>query len=173
MKRDAFGARDRISTAQGEVGIYRLQALAKAGLAAGLERLPYSVKVLLEAMLRNLDDELVTEQDVERLGGWNATLPAQVELPFMPGRVILQDFTGVPAVVDLASMRAAVARLHADPRRINPLVPVDLVVDHSVQVDVYASSSSATGSATSSCAGARRPSTTSAWCRRPPASCTR
>jgi aconitate hydratase len=139
MKRDAFGARDRIQTRQGEVGVYRLQSLARAGVAKDLDRLPFTVKVLLEAMLRNLDDELVTEQDVRRLGAWNAGQPAQVELPFMPGRVILQDFTGVPAVVDLASMRAAVARLHADPRRINPLVPVDLVVDHSVQVDVFAS----------------------------------
>ncbi|HET8648072.1 MAG TPA: aconitase family protein, partial [Vicinamibacteria bacterium] len=104
-----------------------------------LDRLPFSIRVLLEAMLRNLDDELVTEQDVLRLSGWNASYPAQVELPFMPGRVILQDFTGVPAVVDLASMRAAVARLKGDARRINPLVPVDLVVDHSVQVDVFAS----------------------------------
>src|SRR5262245_50545289 len=139
MKRDAFGARDTITARQGTFTVYRLQSLARAGLAKGLDHMSFSVKVLLEAMLRNLDDELVTEQDVARLAAWNAEKPAQVELPFMPGRVILQDFTGVPAVVDLASMRAAVARLHADPRRINPLVPVDLVVDHSVQVDVFAS----------------------------------
>jgi aconitate hydratase len=138
MKRDAFGARDRLQTGQGPLTIYRLDALARAGLAKGLDRLPFSIKVLLESQLRNLDDELVTEQDVLRLGGWTALTPQAVELPFMPGRVILQDFTGVPAVVDLASMRSAVRRLGGEPRRINPLVPVDLVVDHSVQVDVFA-----------------------------------
>jgi aconitate hydratase len=139
MKRDAFGARARLQTASGPLTIYRLDALGQTGVAKHLDRLPFSLKVLLEAMLRNLDDELVTEQDVERLSAWTAIAPAQVELPFMPARVILQDFTGVPAVVDLASMRAAVRRLGADPRRINPLVPVDLVVDHSVQVDVFGS----------------------------------
>jgi aconitate hydratase len=90
-------------------------------------------------VLRNLDGELVTEDDVKNLGAWNASAPRDVELPFMPARVILQDFTGVPAVVDLAAMRGAVQRLGGAARRINPLVPVDLVVDHSVQVDYYAS----------------------------------
>jgi len=139
MKRDVFGARGALQTAQGPVQIHRLRALEKEGVAAGLERLPFSIKVLLESVLRNLDGELVTEADVRHLGAWQALNPAQIELPFMPGRVILQDFTGVPAVVDLASMRAAVKRLGGDPRRINPLVPVDLVVDHSVQVDVFGS----------------------------------
>ena len=88
-------------------------------------------------MLRSVDGELVTADDVRNLGAWNAAAPKDVELPFMPARVILQDFTGVPAVVDLASMRAAVKRLGGDPKRINPLVPVDLVVDHSVQVDAF------------------------------------
>src|SRR4029079_113184 len=86
------------------------------------------------------DGELVREDDVRRLAAWSATSTSDAELPFMPARVILQDFTGVPAVVDLASMRGAVKRLGGDPKRINPLVPVDLVVDHSVQVDVFASS---------------------------------
>ncbi len=95
--------------------------------------------MLLEAVLRSVDGELVTADDVQNLGAWNAAAPKDVELPFMPARVILQDFTGVPAVVDLASMRAAVKRLGADPKQINPLVPVDLVVDHSVQVDVFGS----------------------------------
>ena len=139
MKPDVFGARATLSTSHGSYAIYRLDSLAKAGLAAGFERLPFSIKVLLEACLRNLDGELVTEDDVRRLAAWNAKAPAQVELPYMPARVILQDFTGVPAVVDLASMRGAVGRLGGDPRRINPLVPVDLVVDHSVQVDHFAS----------------------------------
>ncbi len=139
MRPDVFGARAPLSTSHGSYAIYRLDSLARAGLAPGFERLPFSIKVLLEACLRNLDGELVTEEDVRRLAAWNAPAPAQVELPYMPARVILQDFTGVPAVVDLASMRGAVKKLGGDPRRINPLVPVDLVVDHSVQVDYFAS----------------------------------
>jgi aconitate hydratase len=139
MKTDAFGARATIETAQGRAAIYRLDALERGGVAHGLDRLPYSIKVLLEAVLRNVDGELVTPADVRNLAAWNAAAPTPVELPFMPARVILQDFTGVPAVVDLASMRAAVKRLGADPARINPLVPVDLVIDHSVQVDVFGS----------------------------------
>ncbi len=138
MKPDSFGARAELRTSGGSVTIHRLDALAKAGLAPGLDRLPYSIKVLLEAVLRNVDGELVSEDDVKRLAAWNAAAPQDVELPYMPARVILQDFTGVPAVVDLASMRVAVKRLGGDPKRINPLVPVDLVVDHSVQVDVFA-----------------------------------
>ena len=139
MKRDAFGSRGTLDTGHGSAVIYRLEALSRAGLAPGLDRLPFSIKVLLESVLRSLDDELVGEADVRRLATWNATAPLDVELPFMPARVILQDFTGVPAVVDLASMRAAMRRLSGDPRKINPLVPVDLVVDHSVQVDVFGS----------------------------------
>ncbi len=139
MKSDVFAARSSLSTAQGSFTIYRLDALAKAGLAPGLDRMPYSIRVLLEAVLRNVDGELVTADDVRNLAAWNAAAPKDVELPYMPARVILQDFTGVPAVVDLASMRGAVKKLGADPRKINPLVPVDLVVDHSVQVDAFAS----------------------------------
>jgi aconitate hydratase len=138
MKTDVFGARSTFETGQGPAVIYRLAALEKAGATPSLARLPFSIRVLLEAVLRNLDGELVTEPDVRNLAGWSASAPRDVELPFMPARVILQDFTGVPAVVDLASMRAAVRRLEGDPRKINPLVPVDLVVDHSVQVDYYA-----------------------------------
>jgi aconitate hydratase len=139
MKGDRFGARSSLETAGGKVTVHRLRALEKAGLAPGLDRMPFSIKVLLESVLRSVDGELVTEDDARNLAGWNAAAPREVELPFMPARVILQDFTGVPAVVDLASMRGAVGRLGGDPRRINPLVPVDLVVDHSVQVDVFAS----------------------------------
>jgi aconitate hydratase len=139
MSSDALGARGSFETGQGKMAIYRLSALEKSGHAAGLARLPFSIRVLLEAVLRNLDGELVSEEDVKNLAAWNAAAPKDVELPYMPARVILQDFTGVPAVVDLASMRGAVKRLGADAKRINPLVPVDLVVDHSVQVDVFAS----------------------------------
>jgi aconitate hydratase len=139
MKSDVFGARSSLSTAHGSFTIHRLDALQKAGLAPGLDRMPYSIRVLLEAVLRNVDGELVTADDVRNLAAWNAGAPKDVELPYMPARVILQDFTGVPAVVDLASMRGAVKALGGDPRKINPLVPVDLVVDHSVQVDAFAS----------------------------------
>jgi aconitate hydratase len=139
MKTDVFGARASFETGQGPATLYRLGALEKAGLAPGLPRLPFSIRVLLEAVLRNVDGELVTADDVRNLAGWNAPAPRDVELPYMPARVILQDFTGVPAVVDLASMRGAMKRLGGDAKKINPLVPVDLVVDHSVQVDVFGS----------------------------------
>jgi aconitate hydratase len=139
VQTNAFGARTWLDTPQGRLAIYRLSALEKAGVGRDLHHLPFSIKVLLEAVLRNVDGELVGEDDVRHLADWNAAAPRDVELPFMPARVILQDFTGVPAVVDLASMRGAVKRLGGDPKRINPLVPVDLVVDHSVQVDVFAS----------------------------------
>src|SRR5262245_66038698 len=119
MKRDAFGARGALETGHESAVFYRLSVLEQQGLAPGLGRLPFSIKVLLESVLRNVDDELVTEEDVRRLAGWNAAAPRDVELPYLPARVILQDFTGVPAVVDLASMRAAVQRLGGDPRRIN------------------------------------------------------
>jgi aconitate hydratase len=137
MKTDAFGARSTFDTGHGPAALYRLSALDKAGVASGLDRLPFSIKVLLESVLRNVDGELVTDEDVKSVASWSARAPRQGELPFTPARVILQDFTGVPAVVDLASLRAAVARLGQDPKKINPLVPVDLVVDHSVQVDVF------------------------------------
>jgi aconitate hydratase len=123
-------------TGNGHAIIHRLGNLEKAGLGSIL-RLPFSIKVLLESVLRNCDGALVTEQDVAALAGWNAKSPAAREVPFKPARVILQDFTGVPAVVDLAAMRSAMKRLGGDPAKINPLVPVDLVIDHSVQVDFF------------------------------------
>src|SRR5204863_5077341 len=135
---DTFGARATLDSADGRAFIYRLDRLEKAGLGK-LSCLPFSIKVLLEAVLRACDGELVTEEDVRVLAGWNAKSPAAHEVPFKPARVILQDFTGVPAVVDLAAMRSAMKRLGGDPAKINPLVPVDLVIDHSVQVDVFGS----------------------------------
>ncbi|MBI4465988.1 MAG: aconitate hydratase AcnA, partial [Acidobacteria bacterium] len=135
---DPFGARATLETGAGKAVLYRLDRLEKAGLGT-VSRLPVSIKVLLEAVLRRCDGELVTEEDVRILAGWSAKKPADREVPFRPARVILQDFTGVPAVVDLAAMRAAMKRLGGDPARINPLVPVDLVIDHSVQVDMFGS----------------------------------
>jgi aconitate hydratase len=125
-----------VDTGKGHAVIYRLEELEKVGLGR-ISRLPFSIKVLLESVLRNCDGSLITEQDVAALAAWNAESPAAQEVPFKPARVILQDFTGVPAIVDLAAMRSAMKRLGGNPAKINPLAPVDLVIDHSVQVDFF------------------------------------
>ena len=132
-----FGTQSRLKTSGGEYTYYSLPKLADQKIGE-VETLPFSIRVLLEALLRHVDDFVVTENDVKRLANWNAKAPAQDELPFKPGRVVLQDFTGVPAVVDLAALRSAMIRGGGDPKIINPLVPCDLVVDHSVQVDEFA-----------------------------------
>jgi len=134
---NAFGARSTLSTRLGELQVHRLAALTDLGL---VDRLPFSIKVLLESALRNVDGFTVTVEDVRALANWNARNVARREIPFIPARVLLQDFTGVPCVVDLAAMRDAMKRLGGDPRKINPLIPVDLVIDHSVQVDAFGSS---------------------------------
>lgn len=133
---NAFGAKQTLTTARGPVQYYSLSKLHDVGLP-DVHRLPHSIKVLLEAALRNVDGYVVRESDVARLAGWQPTAEPQ-EVPFLPGRVVLQDFTGVPAVVDLAALRDACRRLGGDPQKINPLVPCDLVIDHSVQVDYFA-----------------------------------
>ncbi len=133
---DPFGSRAVIETSGGPVVLYRLDRLEMQGVGQ-VSRLPYSIKILLEAALRQLDDFEITHDDVVHLAQWPG--PAQQEIPFKPARVILQDFTGVPALVDLAALRSALGRLGGDPVRINPTVPVDLVIDHSVQVDQYGS----------------------------------
>ncbi|GAB4575742.1 MAG: aconitate hydratase AcnA [Anaerolineae bacterium] len=139
MPSNTFDARDTLQTGKGEeVTYYRLGKLQEDGIAE-IDRLPFSIKVLLESLLRNEDGEIVTREDIEALARWDGAHESPRELPFMPSRVILQDFTGVPALVDLAALRSAVARMGGDPSRINPLVPVDLVVDHSVQVDAFGS----------------------------------
>ncbi len=138
---DPFGARDSFSSPLGSMGIYRLQKLEDLGIAA-VSKLPFSIRILLEAVLRNCDGYQVTEDDVKNLASWNAPKPAELEIPFKPARVVLQDFTGVPCVVDLAAMRDGMKALGGDPKRINPLIPVDLVIDHSVQVDFFGSSDS-------------------------------
>jgi len=134
--KNSLGAEGKLSSKAGEFRIYRLKRLAEMGVG-NLDRLPISIKVMLESCLRNVDGFVVNEEDVRRLANWNAERPAQVEVPFKVARVILQDFTGVPCVVDLAAMRAAMKRAGGNPQKINPLVPVDLVIDHSVQVDEY------------------------------------
>src|SRR5258708_5024712 len=119
---------------------YRLASLADAGVdRATLERLPMTIKVLLEELLRHAGNGVVSEAEIEAMARWNPASPLEGEFPFYPARVLLQDFTGVPAAVDLAAMRSAMARLGGDPKRINPLVPADLVIDHSVQVDYFGS----------------------------------
>jgi aconitate hydratase len=131
---DSFGAKDTLEVAGTEYEIFRLDALQEKFDTA---RLPYSLKVLLENTLRLEDGESVTSEDVESIAGWDAKAEPTQEIPYQPARVLMQDFTGVPAVVDLAAMRDAMEELGSDPKRINPLVPVDLVIDHSVQVDAF------------------------------------
>ena len=135
MSHDPFGARKTIETALGEREIASIKAIE------GSDGLPYSIKVLLESALRNIDGESITAADVEAIAGYDARNVGEQEIPFIPGRVVLQDFTGVPAVVDLAAMRAAIVRMTGDEaaaQKVNPLIPADLVIDHSVQVDAFA-----------------------------------
>lgn len=135
---DEFGARSTIAFAGGKAAIYRLDRLSQAGIG-NIDSLPFSIKVLLENALRNLDGRHFHADDVTHLAGWDARNHQAVEIPFSPARVILQDFTGVPSLVDLAALRSAMRRMGGDPQKINPQVPVDLVIDHSVQVDVFGS----------------------------------
>jgi aconitate hydratase len=138
MVSDIFQTRERIQTKSGEAVIFRLENLEKQGLAR-ISELPFSIRIMLESVLRQVNEREITRQDVLNLAGWLPNPSARSALPFRPARVIMQDFTGVPAIVDLAAMRSAMARVGGDPFKINPLVPVDLVIDHSVQVDFFAS----------------------------------
>jgi aconitate hydratase len=137
MPYDFFKAKGILKTEYGNYTIFRLAALESQGLTK-LSRLPFSIRVMLESALRQCNESEITRQDVINLAGWRPHTAERPTLPFAPARVIMQDFTGVPAVVDLAAMRAAMQRLGGDPEKINPLVPVDLVIDHSVQVDFFA-----------------------------------
>ena len=132
---NAFGARSALEVGGREYEIHRLEALERAGFTVG--RLPYSLRILLENLLRLEDGTVVRAADVEALARWQPGVRAAHEIAFTPARVLLQDFTGVPAVVDLAAMRDAIRAHGGDPRRINPLQPVELVIDHSMQVDVF------------------------------------
>ncbi len=135
---DSFGTRGTIEAGGLRASLYRLNRLEDRGVGA-IDRLPFSVKILLENALRNQDGRHFQAEDVRNLANWDATAPRPVEIPFSPARVILQDFTGVPSLVDLAALRSAMARMGGDPQKINPKTPVDLVIDHSVQVDVFGS----------------------------------
>ena len=137
--KDPFGALQKFSPSPGrEAWFYSLPKLAESGLGK-IERLPICIRIVLESVLRNCDGRKVSQADVETLAGWQASKPAKEEIPFVVARIVLQDFTGVPLLVDLAAMRNAVSAAGKDPAMIEPLVPVDLVVDHSVQVDYFGS----------------------------------
>src|SRR5499427_3855526 len=134
---NSFGTRTALAAGGQTFQIWSLPALEKAGFG-GIARMPYSMKILLENLLRHEDGRFVKAADVETLARWDLKSNAPKEISFAPARVLLQDFTGVPAVVDLAAMRDGIVRLGGDPGKVNPLQPVELVIDHSVQVDYFA-----------------------------------
>ncbi|MCL6647348.1 MAG: aconitate hydratase, partial [Chloroflexi bacterium] len=136
MPTTPFGARATLDVGGQTVTIYRLEALQKAGLT-DLDRLPFTVRILLENLLRRAEHGAAPPDQVETLAAWGRRQESDRELSFLPARVVLQDFTGVPCVVSLASMRDAIAQIGGDPQWVNPLMPVDLVIDHSVQVDAF------------------------------------
>src|SRR3972149_3471504 len=133
---DSFGAAATLKVGNQSYKIYRLDRLEKAGFKT-ISQLPVSLRILLENLLRHEDNRLVNKADIETLAGWNPKVKKEREIAFMPARVLMQDLTGVPAVVDLAAMREAMKRMGGDPKKINPLQPVDLVIDHSGQVDYF------------------------------------
>ena len=133
---NSFGTRKDLDVGGSTFQIYSLAALEAAGFPE-VARLPFSLKILLENLLRHEDGRFVKASDIEALARWDVRGTAQKEISFAPARVLLQDFTGVPAVVDLAAMRDGIVRLGGDPNRVNPLQPVELVIDHSVQVDYF------------------------------------
>ncbi len=136
INHDPFGAHQLLKTDSiGSVSYYSLSRLEAAG-AANVSKLPYTIKILLESLLRNCDGDVITQEHVLSVANWQPH-GARYEIPFKPARVILQDFTGVPALVDLAAMRDAMKRLGGDSKKINPLIPCDLIIDHSVQVDYF------------------------------------
>ncbi|HEU4963263.1 MAG TPA: aconitate hydratase AcnA [Bacilli bacterium] len=137
-KNDIFSVRSQLNVGGKNYTYYSLPALQEKGIGE-INKLPYSIKVLLEASLRTLDNVGVTKEHVEKLANWTQERDPNQEVPFKPSRIVLQDFTGVPAVVDLAAMREAMKQMGKDPEQINPLVPVDLVIDHSVMIDVFGS----------------------------------
>ncbi|WP_291786929.1 aconitate hydratase AcnA, partial [Cecembia sp.] len=134
MTHDPFQSKKKLKTSQGTLTYWSLQALEEAGFA--ISKLPFSIRILLENALRNFDDFGITKEHIETIASWSPAA-SDKDIPFKPARVLMQDFTGVPAVVDIASLRAEAVRKGKDPQQINPLIPVDLVIDHSVQVDYF------------------------------------
>ncbi|WP_067927718.1 aconitate hydratase AcnA [Alicyclobacillus shizuokensis] len=135
---DPFGIKKKLTIDNSQFTYYHLGELERKGVA-DVAKLPFSIKILLEAVVRQYDGRVIDENHVRELANWQAASPQRTDVPFKPARILLQDFTGVPAVVDLAAMRAAMQRIGGNPQRINPLIPVDLVIDHSVQVDAFGS----------------------------------
>ncbi len=138
MVNDCFSVKRSVQTSQGKYAIFSLKELENQGLTH-LGKLPFSIRIMLESVLRQCNEVEITSNHVKNLAAWKPRLEDKSSFPFKPARVIMQDFTGVPAIVDLAAMRSAMARLGGDPQKINPVIPVDLVIDHSVQVDFFAS----------------------------------
>ena len=132
---NSFGTRDTLQAGGRRFEIFRLAALEQRGLPVG--RLPYSLRILLENLLRREDERTVRRDEIEHLARWDPHKTPEDEIAFMPARVLMQDFTGVPAVVDLAAMRDAMRQLRGDPKTVNPLLPAELVIDHSVIVDEF------------------------------------
>ncbi|WP_321492451.1 aconitate hydratase AcnA [uncultured Desulfobacter sp.] len=141
MDQDKLGSKDQLKLSGGSAQFYRLDNLEKQGIGQ-ISRLPFSIKILLEQTIRNLDHFQVNESDILALANWQPKQKSEKEIPFKPTRVILQDLTGVPAIVDLASLRTSMSKLGGNPAVINPKIPVDLIIDHSIQVDSYGKSSS-------------------------------
>src|SRR3974377_1992596 len=164
---NSFGSRSTLRVGSREFEICRRSAVEAHGCS--IKHLPYSLRILLENLLRREDGKAVKADGVRALTAWNSKSVPSDEIAFMPSRVLLQDFTGVPAVVDLAALRDAMKALGGEPKLINPLVPVDLVIDHSV----VRAPLGRTRSATASSSGASRPFPISRWCRPGPASATR
>src|SRR5882724_9395467 len=135
MSTNSFGARATLKAAGRSYEIFRLDAVERRGLS--IARLPYSLRILLENLLRLEDGRVVRPEDIEKLGRWDPLKVPDEEIAFIPARVLLQDFTGVPAVVDLAAMRDAIVQMGGDPKRVNPQLPAELVIDHSVIVDEF------------------------------------
>ena len=132
---NTFGSRSSLRVGDQEYEIYRIDSLDKQGISTA--KLPYSMRILLENLLRREDGKAVTAATIKTLATWSGKKAYDDEIAFMPARVLMQDFTGVPAVVDLAAMRDAMKSLGGDPSKINPLIPAELVIDHSVQVDEF------------------------------------
>src|SRR5271165_7546980 len=137
---NSFATRDKLNVGAQVFEIQRLEKLEKQGVSA-IETLPFSLRILIENLLRFEDGRFVRADDIKALAKWTPNGP-QKEIAFMPSRILLQDFTGVPAIVDLATMREAMHRMGGNPKRINPLFPAELVIDHSVQVDSFGGANS-------------------------------
>jgi len=139
--KNSFGAKSILNTAEGHVEYFSLSKLADSGFT-GIDRLPFSIKILLENLVRNEDGNVITTDTIKNMAGWKTDASVCHEVPFMPARILLQDFTGVPSLVDMAGMREAAKRMQINPAKINPNIPVELIVDHSVQVDSFGSKKS-------------------------------